>query len=362
MEERKWMKQAIELAKKGSGWVNPNPLVGAVIVKNGKVIGQGYHKCYGQLHAEREAFASLIEDAKGATMYVTLEPCCHYGKQPPCTLAIIEHGIQKVVVGSRDPNPKVAGKGIQQLKEAGIEVIEDFMKEECDALNQPFFYSITNHRPYVVMKYAMTADGKIATKTQDSQWISNERSRLKVHQMRHQYMAIMVGIGTVLEDDPRLTCRVENGKNPIRVVCDSSMRIPLDCQLVQTAKEIPTYVAYCRENEKKERLEEKGVHLLKCGDEQVDIKELMKKLGELNIDSVLVEGGGTLNESCLPFVQEVHVFIGSKIFGGQAKSPIEGKGIEKVNQAMEFQLSRIEQLGNDVHLVYRKETSCLQEL
>lgn len=272
MNDRKYMNLAIELAKKGMGWVNPQPLVGAVIVKDGRMIGQGYHRAYGKLHAEREALASLIEEAHGATMYVTLEPCCHYGKQPPCTNAIIEAGIKKVVVGSNDPNPKVAGKGFEQLREAGIEVVDHFMKNECDVLNFPFFYYITHKRPYVV--------------------VGNEK-------MRHQYMAVMIDVETVQKENPLLKCEEENGRNPMRIIWDETMKIPLGCQLVQTAKEIPTYVIYQTESDKKEELEKQEVRLLKCN----DLGELMNLLGSMKIDSVLVEG--TFSDKCLPFVQEV---------------------------------------------------------
>ncbi len=191
MTDRDFMMRAIKLAKKGEGWTNPNPMVGAVIVKNGKIIGEGYHEKCGQLHAERNAIASLTESAEGATIYVTLEPCCHYGKTPPCTEAILEQKIARVVIGSRDPNPKVAGKGAEILRRAGLQVQEDFMREECDELNPIFFHYITNKTPYVVMKYAMTADGKIATKTGASKWITGEEARNEVQLMRHKYMGIM---------------------------------------------------------------------------------------------------------------------------------------------------------------------------
>lgn len=191
MTDEFYMRRAIELAKKGRGWTNPNPMVGAVIVKNGSIIGEGYHEKCGELHAERNAIASLTESAEGATLYVTLEPCCHYGKTPPCTEAILEQKIARVVIGSRDPNPKVSGKGAKILREAGVQVEEDFLREECDALNPVFFHYITTGLPYVVMKYAMTADGKIATKTGASKWISGEEARSLVHEMRHDYMAIM---------------------------------------------------------------------------------------------------------------------------------------------------------------------------
>ena len=233
--DKEYMLRAISLAKKGEGWTNPNPMVGAVIVKDGRIIGEGYHKKYGELHAERNAFASLKESAKGATMYVTMEPCCHYGKTPPCTQAIIEHEIGKVVIGSKDPNPKVSGKGVQILKEAGISVEENFLREECDKLNPIFFHYIRTKMPYVVMKYAMTLDGKIATKTGESKWITGKEAREEVQHMRHRYMGIMVGIGTVLADDPMLNVRAKDKKSPVRIICDSKLRIKEDSQIVKTA-------------------------------------------------------------------------------------------------------------------------------
>ncbi len=220
-QDEYYMRRAIALAKKGEGWCHPNPMVGAVIVKEGRIIGEGYHARRGELHAERNAIKSLTESAAGAAIYVTLEPCCHYGRTPPCTEAILEQGITRVVIGSRDPNPKVAGKGAAILREAGLTVEEDFLKEECDALNPVFFHYITTKTPYVVMKYAMTMDGKIAAKTGDSKWITGEAARERVQEMRHACMGIMAGIGTVLADDPLLTCRIPGGRNPVRIICDS---------------------------------------------------------------------------------------------------------------------------------------------
>ena len=216
--DKSYMERAIALAKKGIGFTSPNPMVGAVIVKDGRVIGEGYHEHCGELHAERNAIASLTESAEAATMYVTLEPCCHHGKTPPCTEAIIEQKIGKVVIGSRDPNPQVAGKGVGQLREAGIEVVEDFLREECDAINPIFFHYITTKRPFVAMKYAMTMDGKIATQIGESKWITGETAREHVHTLRHAYKGIMAGIGTVLKDDPMLNCRMPGGVNPIRII------------------------------------------------------------------------------------------------------------------------------------------------
>ena len=374
MTDQNYMLQAIQLAIQGEGWTNPNPMVGAVIVKNGRIIGKGYHKKCGELHAERNAIASLTESAEGATIYVTLEPCCHYGKTPPCTEAIIEQKIKRVVIGSRDPNPKVSGKGIKMLQEAGIEVIEDFMREECDRLNPVFFHYITTKTPYVVMKYAMTLDGKIATKTGASKWITGEAARAEVQHMRHRYMGIMAGIGTVLADDPMLNVRVEGWKSPIRILCDSGLRIPLDGQIVKSAGKYRTIVAYAdSENTeaKRKRLHEMGVETICCPDEnnQVDLKKLMKYLGEEGIDSILLEGGGTLNDSALRagIVQEVQAFIAPKLFGGMnSKTPVEGIGVRFPSEAVKLKCTDICQIGEDIRITCQvcgkeQEESCLQE-
>ena len=374
MTDQNYMLQAIQLAKQGEGWTNPNPMVGAVIVKNGRIIGKGYHKKCGELHAERNAIASLTESAEGATIYVTLEPCFHYGKTPPCTEAIIEQKIKRVVIGSRDPNPKVSGKGIKMLQEAGIEVIEDFMRKECDRLNPVFFHYITTKTPYVVMKYAMTLDGKIATKTGASKWITGEAARAEVQHMRHRYMGIMAGIGTVLADDPMLNVRVEGWKSPIRILCDSGLRIPLDGQIVKSAGKYRTIVAYAdSENTeaKRKRLHEMGVETICCPDEnnQVDLKKLMKYLGEEGIDSILLEGGGTLNDSALRagIVQEVQAFIAPKLFGGMnSKTPVEGTGVRFPSEAVKLKCTDICQIGEDIRITCQvcgkeQEESCLQE-
>ena len=375
MTDQEYMLRAIQLAKKGEGWTNPNPMVGAVIVKDGRIIGEGYHKKCGELHAERNAIASLTESAEGATIYVTLEPCCHYGKTPPCTEAIIEQKIKKVVIGSRDPNPKVAGKGAQILRESGITVVQDFMREECDRLNPVFFHYITTKTPYVVMKYAMTLDGKIATKTGASKWITGEPARQEVQHMRHRYMGIMAG--TVLADDPMLNVRVEGWKSPVRIVCDSSLRIPLDSQIVRSAKEYRTIVAYAgrEENEeiteKIEWLHAKGVDTVCCPDEkgQIDLKKLMTNLGNEGIDSILLEGGGTLNDSALRagIVKEVHCFIAPKLFGGKnSKTPVQGIGIGLPSEALKLKCTDICRIGEDIRIICQvcekeQEGPCLQE-
>ena len=243
MTDEQYMRRAIELAKRGMGYTSPNPMVGAVIVKDGRIIGEGWHERYGELHAERNALKHCKESPQGADMYVTLEPCCHHGKQPPCVEAVIEAGIKRVYVGSDDPNPLVAGGGIKILKEHGIEVVTQVLKDECDRLNEVFFYFIQTRRPYVAMKYAMTMDGKIATYSGLSKWITGEKAREHVQNLRHRYKAIMAGIGTVLADDPLLTCRIEGGVNPIRIICDTHLKPPPESQIVNTAKEVPTIVA-----------------------------------------------------------------------------------------------------------------------
>lgn len=358
MNDEFYMKRAIELAKNGEGFVSPNPLVGAVIVKDGKIIGEGYHEKCGELHAERNAFKSCKESAEGGTIYVTLEPCCHYGRTPPCTEAIIEAKISRVVIGSRDPNPLVSGKGAEILRKAGIEVVEDFLREECDRLNPIFFQYITTRLPYVSLKYAMTADGKIATYSGKSKWITNEYSRNDVHRLRRKYRAIMVGIGTVLADNPMLNCRIENGRNPIRIVCDSNLRIPLDCNICKTANEISTIVVSAIENpEKQNKLEKMGVKTLVLPDKKgkVDLKKLMSYLGKNSIDSVLIEGGGILAYSALEsgIVNHIYSYIAPKIFGGQnAKTPVESIGVESPDECFKLKRTALHEIGSDILIEY----------
>ncbi len=372
----KYMRMAIYEAAKGVGWVNPNPLVGAVIVKDGEVISKGYHARYGDLHAERSAIKNATKDISGADMYVTLEPCNHTGNQPPCTHAIVEAGIKRVYIGSRDPNPIVSGSGIEYLKEHGVEVITDYMREECDELNPIFFHYITKKRPYVVYKYAMTMDGKIATRTGDSKWITGEKARHRVHEERHKYSAIMVGMGTVLSDDPLLTCRIPGGNNPTRVICDTNLRIPMHSQIVATAFMVPTIIAHCIDvdaaengntetgiasqsasymddlNRKIKELEEKGCKVIqvKMKNGFTDLDDLLGKLGEMGLDSVYVEGGGTFGWSVLTqgIVNKVHAYVSPKIIGGAgAKTPVEGFGVDKIADCIKLKNPKIIQIGED---------------
>ena len=289
MNDNDYMRLALRLAERGAGRTSPNPMVGAVIVKDGAIIGQGWHEACGGPHAERNALASCTESPAGATMYVTLEPCCHHGRQPPCTDAVREAGIGRVVIGSGDPNPLVAGKGIRILKEAGIEVTEHVLEEECRRLNEVFFHYIKTKRPFVVMKYAMTMDGKIAACTGASRWVTGEEARAHVQQQRNRLTAIMVGVGTVLADDPMLTCRMEGGRNPVRIICDSSLRTPLTAKVVATAPEVPTILATCCPDRDRYRpYEAAGCRILHVPekDGHVDLKALMEVLGQESIDSI----------------------------------------------------------------------------
>ena len=353
--DKKYMKIALDLALKGMGFVNPNPMVGAVIVKNNEIIGRGYHKKYGQLHAERNAFADCDGkgiDCKGADIYVTLEPCCHYGKTPPCTEAIIEHGIKRVFIGSSDPNPLVAGKGASILREHGIEVYENILKSECDSINEIFFHYITTKRPFVTMKYAMTLDGKIACVTGESKWITGEQARLDVQKERLRHSAIMVGIGTVLADNPMLTCRIENGRNPVRIICDSNLRIPLESNIVKTAKDIRTVIVTAYDcGDKKIPYENAGCEIIACGNEnKVDLPKLMEILGDMKIDSILLEGGGELNWSMLKSgnVNKIQAYISPKIFGGAgAKSPVSGMGVNSPDNAFMLENTNIRRIDDD---------------
>ena len=358
-EDIEYMRRAMELAERGVGFTNPNPMVGAVIVKGGKVIGEGWHERCGEWHAERNAFKNCTVPAEGATMYVTLEPCCHYGKTPPCTEAIIEHGIARVVVGMEDPNPLVAGKGIALLREAGIEVVCGVEEEALREQNRVFLKYISTKLPWVAMKTAMTLDGKIATRTGDSKWITGAEARAYVHESRHRFMAIVVGIGTAVADDPLLNCRIEGRgvRQPIRVVVDSNARLSLDSQLVKTAGEYRTIVAHTRfaPEERVKALRETGVEMLLCKEKEglVDVRNLLELLGQSGIDSILLEGGGSLNYTFLAegLADELYAFIAPKIVGGMnAKTPVEGAGMEKMADAINLELENVLNIGHDVLL------------
>lgn len=354
MNDIECMRLALQLAKKGCGFVNPNPMVGAVLVKEGRVIGTGYHERYGAPHAEVNALTGCEESPEGATLYVTLEPCCHFGKTPPCTEAVLKAGIHRVVVGSTDPNPLVRGKGIRLLREKGIEVTEGILKSECDRLNEVFFHFIQTGKPYVVMKYAMTMDGKTAAYTGDSKWITDETARENVHKDRLRYSAVMVGIGTVIADDPLLTCRIEGGRNPLRIICDTSLRIPHASRIVATANKIPTLIATsCKDLQVQQPYLKAGCRILSLDQTEghLDLSELMTKLGAEKIDSILLEGGGILNWSALQagIVNRVQTYIAPKLFGGSnGKTPVAGPGVPRPEDGFLLTNATVTYLGEDI--------------
>ena len=339
------MALALQLAEKGAGWTSPNPMVGAVLVKDGEIIGRGYHAKCGGLHAERAALAACTGDPAGATLYVTLEPCCHHGRQPPCTEAILQAKIARVVVGSGDPNPLVAGKGLDLLRAHGVQVTEGVLDRECRALNHVFFHFIQTGRPYVVLKYAMTLDGKLAAYTGASQWITGEQARRHVHTQRSRYRAILVGVGTVLADDPQLTCRLEGGRDPLRVVCDTNLRTPLTANVVRTARQTPTCLATCVSQESRlAPYREAGCQVLSLpqSNGQVSLPALMKALGSQGVDSVLAEGGSALHWSLVRdgLVNRVQAYLAPKILGGQ--------GFPHPDQALRLAPPTLTPLGEDL--------------
>lgn len=362
-----FMRRALALAARGVGHTAPNPLVGAVIVREGRVIGQGWHARYGQAHAERNALddcARRGEDPRGACIYVTLEPCSHQGKQPPCADALVRAGVSRVVIGSRDPNPLVSGRGAARLRAAGIQVVQDVLRDECDAINQVFFKYITTGMPYVAAKWAMTADGHIACANGDSRWVSGEDSRRDAHALRNRLSAVMVGIGTVKADDPLLTCRLPGGRNPLRVVCDTRLSIDPDCALVRSAAagDAPLLVA-CAEvvadSEKARELQELGVDVLgvSCGDDgRLDLRALMEALGSRGVDSVLLEGGAHLMGAAFEagIVDEAAAYVAPKLLGDEAAlSPAAGLVPTRMADALAFGAPHVDVLGQDVRICWR---------
>lgn len=351
MTNEDYMREALRIAKNARGRTSPNPMVGAVIVKEGRIIAEGWHKQAGTNHAEINALNMAGDCAKGSTMYVTLEPCSHFGKTPPCVDAIINAGIKKIYIAVKDPNPQV--DSVQLLKDAGIEVEVGLLEEEARHLNEVFFKWITKKLPFVTMKTAMTFDGKIATANGLSKWITSDESRQRVHEMRDIYDAIMVGIGTVLKDNPTLTARIRSGKNPIRIIVDSKARTPIMSNVV-IGKSAQTIIAVSKSAPKNriEALKSKGVEVMYAGEgEQVDLKLLMSELANRNITSVMVEGGGTLNFSLLQegLVDKMYAFIAAKIIGGyEAITSVEGKGVDTISDAILLKDIKTELIGNDI--------------
>ena len=474
IEHSKYMRVALDCAEKGCGRVNPNPMVGAVVVKNGEIIATGYHERYGAPHAEINAFSACRISPEGASLYVTLEPCSHFGKTPPCTDAIIESGVKRVVIGIRDANPLVNGKGVQKLRENGIDVIEGVLEAECRKQNEVYFHYIINKTPFVVMKYAMTMDGKTASYTGESKWITGGEARRRVHQDRRRYSAIMVGVGTVISDDPLLTSRVDDEPlpvnsddrrqaivgcnegdplpvdhddsdqsipsrmddsnqsiasrmddsdqfrvacdkedllhvdrddsdrsiasrmddsdqsiasrmddsnqsiasrmddglpehNPIRIICDTNLRTPAGSKVVTTARKVRTIIATaCTDANKYEPYANAGcaIFIVSKKDGKVDLNELMAELGKVGIDSILLEGGGTLNWSAINsgIVNKVQAYVAPKILGGvSAQSPVAGIGVKTPDRAYLLTNRSITTFSNGDILIETDISKCLQE-
>lgn len=356
--EERYMRLALEWARSTRGQTSPNPLVGAVIVNEGRIVGMGAHLGAGMRHAEVHALEMAGREAQGATMYVTLEPCNHQGRTPPCTEAIIRAGIARVVIGCMDENPRVAGTGMARLRRAGIEIVSGVLESECRRLNEAFFHYKRSGRPFIAVKTASTLDGKIATPTGDSQWVTGTEARAYVHQLRHEYDAVMVGIGTVLADDPRLTCRIPGGGlNPLRVIVDSRLRLPLDARVCDT-KEAPTWV-FCTapvpDPDKERALASRGVRVLTTGKtDRVDLAEVFHLLGQHAVTSVLVEGGSALNGSLLKegLMDKVVAFIAPKLLGGRTSlTSYGGAGWARMGEAVPLSEIDIQSFGEDLCII-----------
>ena len=357
-----YMKRALSLAERGRGLTGTNPMVGAVLVKDGEIIGEGWHHGFGDDHAEVNCLKNAISSPAGATIYVNLEPCSHYGKTPPCVKTIMNAGIARVVIGTLDPNPRVAGRGVHILEQAGIEVVVGVLEEECSKLNRAFFSSILKRRPYITAKYATTIDGKIATSTGESQWITGEEARMDGHILRGQVDGIMVGTGTVLADDPKLSNRSGEGVQPTRIILDRRGIIESNANVYDGSQKTIVYTSDMDE-EKEEVLASRGVIVVRINsiDGKLPLQEVLADLYETKfIGHVLIEGGGRLHGSLIDegLVDEFVLYLAPTIFGG-GKSAIEGEGIEALKDRKDFEIMNVERLGDD--LCIRGVARCSQE-
>jgi diaminohydroxyphosphoribosylaminopyrimidine deaminase/5-amino-6-(5-phosphoribosylamino)uracil reductase len=353
----KYMQESLEFAAEGKGRTSPNPMVGAVVVKDGAVIGRGYHQKAGTPHAEIHALNEAGMGAHGSTLYVTLEPCCHRGRTLPCSDFIIRSRVQRVVVAMKDPNPLVNGKGIRQLRNAGIQVDVGVMENEARELNEFFIKYIATKRPFVILKSAVTLDGKIATRTGDSQWITGESSRKKGHEIRNSVDAILVGVNTVLEDNPSLTTRLsgEASKDPVRIILDTHLRTPLDARVIVNDSPAKTYI-FADGDVARERVrayQEKGVTVMvaKKSFHRLDFTQVMEDLGRMEITSLLIEGGSEVHASALKkgIVDRVIFFVAPKIMGGgSSKNAIGNLGVDRIKDLVQLENIKIEQIGDDV--------------
>jgi diaminohydroxyphosphoribosylaminopyrimidine deaminase/5-amino-6-(5-phosphoribosylamino)uracil reductase len=355
--DQTYMNVALHLARAALGQTSPNPVVGAVLVKNNQIVGLGSHLRAGDAHAEIYALRMAGDQAKGATLYVTLEPCNHHGKTPPCTEAVVQAGVKRVVIAAKDPNPLVSGRGIARLKEAGLEVEVGLGREEAERLNEVFNYYIVHRRPFVTLKTATTLDGKIATAGGESQWITGQEARRDVHLLRRMNDAILVGINTVLRDNPRLTARLKGGaRQPIRIVLDSSLKIPLDARLLDT-DEAPTWIftTHKAPQEKIDQLVKRGARVFITDSiPHVDIGAVLSTLGKEGVTSLLVEGGGKVNASFLRdgYVNKLIAYLSPKIFGGDlAPGAFGGQGVQAIEESVMLKEMQIEKIGEDIKIV-----------
>ncbi|MFB5763211.1 bifunctional diaminohydroxyphosphoribosylaminopyrimidine deaminase/5-amino-6-(5-phosphoribosylamino)uracil reductase RibD [Paenibacillus medicaginis] len=349
-----YMRLALDNAKAARGQTRPNPMVGSVIVKDGRIVGIGAHLKPGEPHAEIHALRMAGEHAEGATIYVTLEPCSHHGRTGPCAEAIVRAGIRRVVIAALDPNPLVAGRGVQILKDAGIEVIQGVLEEEAERLNEVFNAYIVSKRPFVTIKSAVTLDGKIATRTASSKWITSGEAREDVHRLRHEHAAILVGVQTILHDDPQLTTRLPDGRNPLRVILDSRLRTPLDARVV-TDGEAETWIftGSAPDEDKQRQFEQAGVKVIPTEGERVNLEQVLDILGQHEISSLLVEGGGQVNAS---FVQQgladkLVLYVAPKLVGGKdAPTFLEGLGAAVMDEAVSLTRLSVQQVGVDLKI------------
>jgi len=355
--DQKWMRRALELAARARGRTSPNPMVGAVLVRDNQPVGEGFHAYAGSEHAEVAALNEAGSAAVGATLYVSLEPCCHFGRTPPCVEQILRGGVRRVVAACEDPNPAVSGKGIARLRTAGLLVDVGILAEEASRLNEAFFTHVRTGRPFVILKVAASLDGKIATRTGDSRWITGESARRRVHQLRNEVDAVLAGIGTILRDDPQLTTRlgIADQRDPIRVIVDNLARCPLRAKVVNRASTAPTILAVSQmaPQTKLESVRQEGMEVLvvENSPRRVSLERLMEALGKRGILSVMIEGGAEINASALRegIVDKVLVFLAPILIGGKSTpTAVGGEGIEALSQALRLRDMRIERFDGDI--------------
>ena len=364
--DTKYMKRALTLAKKGLGKTSPNPAVGCVIVKNGTIVGEGWHKRAGGHHAEVHALEMAGVLSQGADAYVTLEPCSHTGKTPPCCDALIRAGVKRVVAGMSDPNPQVNGGGLRALQQAGIETLCGILEDECCSINRPFLKSIKSRHPYVTYKCAMTLDGKIASVTGDSRWISGEVSRKVVHRMRANSDAIMVGVDTIIADNPQLTVRHVKGRDPLRIIVDSRLRTPESVAVLSGTLAQGTMIATTETNPKVHaRYLKSGARILVCNsvDGKVDLHDLWNKLGDLGIHTLLLEGGSRLAGEALKqgLIDQCSFFYAPKVIGSDGFSSFAITGVTDMSHAIKFSDLSMKRIGADIMVTAYPENICLQD-